>query len=133
MSKPNEIEWDNAFTMKTPCDNCPFRREGGIRIYRERARDILEDSTHFPCHKTVNYDAEPEPEPDSESGKCTSQTKTCAGYMILQFREGKPNQILQIASRIGLLDLDELLENNPAVDEVFESYAEMLTACESRD
>lgn len=28
------------FDMKKPCDNCPFLRDGGIRLHEERVLEI---------------------------------------------------------------------------------------------
>ena len=124
-----DLNWQQAFTMKTPCDNCPFLKEGGIRVSKTRARNIVGESTHFPCHKTIDYNGG-EDEDGNNVANNTAHTKTCAGYMILLFRIGKPNQILQIASRIGLLDQGSLMSNNPATDLVFESAEEMIEASE---
>ena len=43
--------------MKRPCVNCPFLREGGIRLTEERARELAEnavsrDGVRFYCHKS---------------------------------------------------------------------------------
>lgn len=51
------------FDLKRPCDNCPFRKEGGIRLHPGRAREIARGQIDnpgmtFPCHKTVDYEAE---------------------------------------------------------------------------
>jgi len=124
-----DLNWQQAFDMKTPCDNCPFLKEGGIRVSKSRTRSILNDSTSFPCHKTVNYDAGEDEDGESVIDN-TAHTKVCAGYMIMLFKADKPNQILQIASRIGPLNLDRLMKNNPAVDRVFDSFDDMIEASE---
>ena len=69
---------DNIPYMKSPCDNCPFRKDSqGIKLNKERAEEIslqnVEDG--FVCHKTVNYSI--------RQGDEDLNRKQCAGALIL--------------------------------------------------
>ncbi|WP_244137517.1 hypothetical protein [Burkholderia pyrrocinia] len=47
------------FKLRRPCENCPFRKEGAIKLARGRLDGIVEhlirdDHSTFQCHKTVH-------------------------------------------------------------------------------
>jgi hypothetical protein len=93
------------FDMKRPCDNCPFRKEGGIRLHPARARQIAKSQIDgqgatFPCHKTVNYDAV---DKDDDSGNHAWQrgNQYCAGALNFALNVGSLNQMMRIAARTG--------------------------------
>ena len=55
------------FKLTKPCSNCPFLKVGGIRLRRERAREIARAQIDaqggtFPCHKTTREDGDGEDE-----------------------------------------------------------------------
>lgn len=81
-----------------PCDNCPFRMDINFGLTDDRTREIY-DSLHagfsFPCHKTVEYDDE-----DGE-GRVTSRARMCAGAANLLIAIDRPNQLMQVAKRLG--------------------------------
>ena len=109
-----------SFSMKKPCDNCPFLREGGIRLTPDRVREIggmmlSPDGGEFPCHKTV----------DNERRR-PSDEEHCAGAMIFAEKNGNATQTLRIAERLRLYDAASLMANEEAVASVFCGLAEML-------
>jgi hypothetical protein len=118
------------FTMRTPCDNCPFRRKGGIRVHPERAREIAEMMLDegaggmFPCHKSVDYDrAEIDDEGDGYRVGRSGEVH-CAGALVFAERQGFQTQAMQIAERLGMYDPDGL----DAAADVFTSAEAMVDA-----
>lgn len=111
------------FDLKSPCANCPFRRGQGelFGLSRERIEEIIH-APAFQCHKTVDYD-----EFDDAEKRQGDKPQQCAGLMALLHREGMPNQIMQVAERLGALDPDHL---DPR-DEAYSSFMEALDAHEA--
>lgn len=103
------------FNLKHPCKNCPFRRGQGecFRLSRLRLREIIK-GVAFQCHKTVDYS---EDEPSSGD-----KPQQCAGLMALLHREGKPNQIIQVAERLGHLDPSSIDPKEQAYSSIDEMY-----------
>lgn len=112
------------YGMKTPCDNCPFRKEGGIRLHPRRAKEIATGDGEFPCHKTTVEDTA------SEDGGlvATDNSAFCAGFLIFREKLDHPNQMMRVCERLGMYDARALMENNPAVPEVFDSMEELAEA-----
>lgn len=108
------------YTMTKPCPKCPFRND--IRAYLTPERvDEIDDSLvngEFPCHQTMDYDAE-EGEPQE-----TSKTRHCAGALILLEKLERPSQMMRICERIRLYDASKLDMSSP----VFEDFDEMRDA-----
>lgn len=114
------------YDMTMPCDTCPFRREGGVRLHPGRARDIagmMLDSRggEFPCHKTVDYsDGGDEPEE-------TENTKHCAGALIFsEVNRTGGTQMMRIMERVGMYDRRQFTAAAKAL--VFNTLEEMLKA-----
>lgn len=105
------------FALKQPCMNCPFRKGQGelFRLPRERLQEIV-NAPAFQCHKTVDYS---EDEPDQGD-----RPQQCAGLMTVLHREGRPNQIMQVAQRLTGFDPDQLDPKN----EAYGSMAEVVAA-----
>jgi hypothetical protein len=105
------------FRLKRPCANCPFRRTQGklFGLGRERVEEIVE-AIAFQCHKTVDYEVE-----DDEPPKPGDKPQQCAGLMAVLHREGRPNQIMQIAIRLGHLNPVELDPDNEAYASIAEA------------
>jgi len=113
------------FDLKTPCSNCPFRREGGVRLYSARVIEIAggflsNRGGDFPCHKTVDHD-------DDDNRITTKDSQHCAGALIFAEKNENQTQMMRISERLRLYDpasyvghelvfddLDEMLET--AVD-----------------
>jgi hypothetical protein len=98
------------FKLTRPCVNCPFRKGVGetFAMRRERLAEIRK-AVAFQCHKTVDYAHFHDPE--KRSGDHPQQ---CAGLMAVLHREGEPNQIMQVAMRLGHLDPAKLDPDNEA-------------------
>lgn len=109
------------FDLKKPCVNCPFRKGMGERfaLHPERLKEIME-APAFQCHKTVAY----EHYEDSHKRQ-GDRTQQCAGLMAVLHREGKPNQIMQVAERLSDFDPDALDPDNEAyasAEDVFKAH-----------
>lgn len=86
------------FKLTRPCDNCPFRKVGGIRLHPERAIEIANNAIRaqgatFMCHKTVTHDDDGEHAP-------TDTEQYCAGALAFALNVGSLNQFMRIAMRI---------------------------------
>lgn len=91
------------FDLMSPCVNCPFRKGVGSRLQLNPKRlEGIRKAPAFQCHKTTVYFDETG---DVAPGERPQQ---CAGLMATLHRDGRPNQIMQIASRLGALDLGAL-------------------------
>lgn len=86
--------------MPKPCLHCPFRKDvlgGGKFIRGARARQIAEELRRgwsFSCHRTVHHDDDGDP--IDREGELH-----CAGAAIVLERDGTPNQLMQLAQRLG--------------------------------
>lgn len=102
------------FDLKSPCANCPFRIGQGelFQLNEARLREIM-IAPAFQCHKTVDYSCDREDREDRE-GRAGDKPQQCAGLMAILHRINRPNTIMQIASRLGHLDLDALDPRNEA-------------------
>lgn len=105
------------FDLRRPCTSCPFRRGQGqlFGLHQGRLEEIRRAAA-FQCHKTVDYtDDGPEP---------GDRPQQCAGLMAVLAKEGHENQIMQVAIRLGHLDLDRLDPEHEAYD----SWADVCAA-----
>lgn len=108
------------YSKTTACSNCPFRREGGIRLTLERVIEITQSEGAFPCHKTTETD-------DEGELVRTGKEVHCAGFLILREKQQQPNQMMRIAERLGMYNAEELMKSK-SVCEVFDSVDEMKKA-----
>ena len=84
------------FDMKRPCVSCPFRRGMGERFQlRPQRLQSIKRANSFQCHKTVDYDEDGDGEPGGD------KAQQCVGLMAVLHRIKLPNQIMQIAERLG--------------------------------
>lgn len=109
------------FALKRPCANCPFRRGAGeaFGLGRERLEEIAE-APAFQCHKTLSWT-------DDGSSAPGQRPQQCAGLMAVLHREGRDNQIMQVAQRLRALD-PSLLDPR---GEAYDTWAEALAAHEA--
>lgn len=98
------------FTLKRPCPKCPFRADVPGYLTRSRAIEIatsLAQGSTFPCHETTALDD------DTQECYETSDSKMCAGAILVLENVGPSNQILRIAERIGAYDSDSMDRSAP--------------------
>jgi hypothetical protein len=108
------------FDLVAPCSDCPFLKEGGIRLNRDRMAEIAgytmsdHNSKMFACHKTTG----------AERGKrVPAQNHShCAGALIFGYKQGQRSQIHQIMERLGRYDSEKLVGH----ERVFDTLEEML-------
>jgi len=79
---------EDRWFMKSPCAQCPFRRDVTPFLHPERADEISSLTwnryNEFPCHKTVDYG-------DDGDGVTTAESLTCAGFLAMQISESGMN------------------------------------------
>jgi hypothetical protein len=84
------------FKLKKPCENCPFLKEGAIKLSPGRLDDIIEtlknDQNHFQCHKTVHSKRGGDWIED-EDGELHYQPSgnesQCVGSMVYLLKQGR--------------------------------------------
>lgn len=123
--------------MSRPCSNCPFLKDGGIRLHPARAKQlalnaISMDGTRFPCHKSFEakggYDQEEDLESEDEFRQIPTGTADCAGSFLLGLKHDAMNQYHRIMHRIGALDPEAI----QGAELVFDTVKEMV-ACNVAD
>lgn len=88
----------NPVTTK-PCPHCPFRKDVPGFLSRGRAQEIADSlgklGQSFTCHETNDYDGE------TGEAVVTIESRHCAGAALVLEAERKPNQLMQVAERLG--------------------------------
>src|SRR5262245_45443771 len=90
------------FDLTRPCADCPFRSDRTFGLLPARVREILGNpkghkwwpAASFPCHKTIDY--------SSDRTIIPKTAQQCAGVMAILHREGRPNDAMQLAERMGM-------------------------------
>jgi len=100
------------FSLRNPCPECPFRPAAGGYLNAARAREIAEavavEGKTFTCHKHLHGDYTDDPEAAEDTYNPAIEDQMCAGAMAFVEKLGAPNQMLQIAERLGLRDPSRL-------------------------
>jgi hypothetical protein len=112
------------FEMTKPCADCPFLKEGGIRLRRKRIVEIAggmlsSNGSTFACHKTVAHG-----EDDEDVNRDDQQH--CAGALIFAEKHQNATQMMRWMERIGLYDARRLMADQMVVASVFDSLRQML-------
>ena len=114
------------FAQKTPCSDCPFRKDGGTRHGLDMATDyiayhIIKPGATFPCHKSV---------PKSDTRETWSAWQDgqvlCAGGLIFASKLGAENGVMAAGREQGWFDPASQTPEDRAT--VFDSIEEMLDA-----
>jgi hypothetical protein len=116
--------------MNSPCANCPFLREGGIRLTSARVDEIagMMLSPHggeFPCHKTTR-------EGSDGDLHATAESAHCGGALLFAEKNGNSTQMMRIAERLGLYDPSQLKGHDRVFDTVEEMKATAVDAGQPR-
>lgn len=90
------------YTMTTPCDNCPFRRDTPLGKSTTARRLAEFASAAFHCHKTGTKDEE------GSNFIPTEDSQHCAGALIYLEKRNRPSQMMRIAERLGMYDRSKL-------------------------
>jgi hypothetical protein len=117
------------FDLKRPCDNCPFRKERGVRylaparVAQIAAAMLDSQGSTFACHKTT---VEEEDDEGMSRRGTTPRSQHCAGALIFAEKHENANQAMRIAERLGLYDATSLMADKEVVALVVDSVDEML-------
>jgi hypothetical protein len=113
------------YDLKAPCSNCPFRKEGGIRLRSARVKELIRTTQNpgaeFACHKTTKSD-------DEGERRTTAKSQHCAGALVYADKQGTSSQMMRIAERFGGFDWTQL-EGHA---EVFDSSRDFLATAIDR-
>lgn len=92
------------FDLKRPCAECPFRRSraAAYGLRPQRLEDIR-TAPAFQCHKTLGSIQMSE-DAGSVQRHSGDRPQQCAGLMAVLHASGQPNQIMQVAQRMGVFD-----------------------------
>lgn len=110
------------FNLKKPCNNCPFRKGFGerYRLPEDRLREIM-TATSFDCHKTTRTVENSDGSTDRVS---TRDSQHCVGLMVILDRLNRPNQMMRIGERMGMIDYSTLDPKG----EVYDSWSDAMDA-----
>ena len=116
------------FGQKTPCADCPFRKDGGARHSIEMMESYIAHFTEmpgssFPCHKSV-------PKADDRSGWSEWQDGQvlCVGGLIFAAKQERGNLLTLFGMAQGWYDPSQHSEADRAL--VFDTPDEMVDAAE---
>ena len=112
-------------SLRTPCNNCPFRTDIEPYLHAARARQIARGAERHElyCHKTTIEDE------DGERRIVPGRSKVCAGMMICLERVNRPSQMMRISERLRLYDRRKLDMDAP----VYESPEAFIEAYEQAE
>lgn len=114
----------DIFKLKSPCADCPFRKEGGVRHGYLRALEyaghfIFGRGATFPCHRSV-------PEHIDRSGPSAWQAgqQMCAGGLIFAEHVNARSLTVEACIAMGAHDPATLTD----ADQVFGSLPDLVNA-----
>lgn len=112
------------YELRSPCHNCPFRKDGGIRLRAGRVRELIRATgnpgAEFACHKTTRD--------DGERRTATPESQHCAGALIFADKRGTSTQMTRIMERLGGFDASKLKGHELVFDSVGEMIASAIDA-----
>ncbi len=113
------------FTMKKPCDSCPFVMAYKFPLTSDRIQELeAHVDGGFPCHQTIDYESWDECEDPDGLTRDRSKEVHCLGHLILQWNEWNGfGNIAALAARLGMFDPKKLPSSEDAG--VFESWEQM--------
>ncbi len=115
------------YTMKKPCDSCPFVIAHEFYLTPERVEELRDNRGEFPCHQTVDYNALVEDDYRDQSGETH-----CVGHLIVSWADwGGFNQIQAMTARMGEFVPEEL--PTPKESGCFETWGDMVETNRERD
>ena len=86
------------YTMKEPCNACPFLIGSGF-TYHSLTQHA---SGEFACHKTCELGE------DSGTYEPKKKSLHCAGALIFLEKQERPHQMMRICERLGMYDRTKL-------------------------
>lgn len=121
-----KTHFDAAFSLKRPCGNCPFLKEGAIELEPGRLQSIFQsllddDGANFHCHKTVYHEKTGGSwvvdEDGTSSYECSHKEAFCAGAMIFMQKVGHSSVLMRMAQALGYYRASDLMEHADLVIE----------------
>lgn len=90
------------FKVKTPCAECPFRRDSNpfLRRAGTLAKQLADDHFWFACHHTTGVAHGKRVRPENQS--------QCAGSMGVLWRMGRPNIAMRAAILFGFMTIADV-------------------------
>lgn len=95
------------YTMKDPCDACPYLKGSGF-TWRSL---VAHASGEFACHKTCDLDEDDSAFKPKQNGKSLH----CASALIFLEKQDRPHQMMRICERLGMYDRRNLNMDAPVV------------------
>lgn len=110
-----------AVYLNAPCSDCPFLREGGIRLMKARVHEIAgmmlsTSGGEFYCHKSVDAGVKDH----------------CGGALVFAEKNSNQTQMMRIAERLRLYDHTKLRGHERVFDTLQEMLATALDAKSTR-
>jgi len=114
----------DIFAQKVPCDDCPFRKKGGVRHTPEMLASYISyfinaPGATFPCHKSVNKTDDREGWSEWKDGQVL-----CAGGLIFAAKLQRENGVTRLGKAKGWYDPAQHTAEEKAL--VFDSVRDML-------
>jgi len=110
------------FHVTVLCHDCPFKREGGIRLMSGRITEITDglldhQGATFACHKTTG----------AMGNRVRKERRDlhCLGALIFSEKHEIATQMTRIAERLGMYDAAKVMQSK-YVGQVFDSVDEMM-------
>jgi hypothetical protein len=96
------VDINKLFTMKEPCKDCPFVKDGHMHrhLHRGRMEEIVESLNNdapFHCHKTIDYSK-------PTHRKQVDDAVYCAGALIYMVKSGHYNLPMKLGMFYKLFD-----------------------------
>ena len=106
----------NMFSIKKPCKDCPFRKDGNMikSLGKVRMEEIVSNIVYgddfFSCHKTVDY--------SKDEKELNEENKFCAGALIAIHKAGTEcnNKNSRIALMFDLYKPEELKDKDEVIN-----------------
>jgi len=115
------------YSMKKPCDDCPFTREGAKKgnLTGNQIREMIRDPEGHICPKTMRL------LDGSASMTHMDEERECAGYIIWHLaRQTDPfPSAMAMAANLALVKYDEFMEH---IDEVHTNIRHLTQAHHER-
>lgn len=105
---------DKLFSLKEPCKDCPFLKDGDMHASLHPARwesiiQSLHNDRPFHCHKTIDYNKETHVEQVDDA-------VYCAGSLLYMQKAGINNLPMRLGIAHGLLDPTALRGHEKIID-----------------
>lgn len=120
---------EGMFRQTSPCIDCPFRKEGGVRHSQEMMASYISyfvssPGATFPCHRSV-----PKDDPRTKWSAWREGQTVCAGGLIFAKKLGIEGATVRLGLLHGGYDPAQMTDE----DQVFDSVSEMLAVSKEEE